>query len=63
MTNEEIGILTIQYNQTIKELNRNIYRLREEMKALRNERKYWIQKRELLGQYELFPLNPNPTKN
>lgn len=63
MTNEEIGILTIQYNQTIKELNRSIYRIREEMRHLRNERNYWIAKREMLGQYELFPTDPNPTKN
>lgn len=63
MTNEEIGILTLQYNQTIKELNRNIYRLREELRSLRNERKYWQMKRDLLGRYELFPMNPNPTKN
>ncbi|MBR2898984.1 MAG: hypothetical protein IKC23_05110 [Fibrobacter sp.] len=63
MTNEEIGVLTLQYNQTIKELNRNIYRLREELRGLRNERKYWQMKRDLLGQCELFPINPNPTKN
>lgn len=63
MTNEEIGILTLQYNQTIKELNRNIYRLREELRSLRNERKYWQMKRDLLGRYDLFPMNPNQTKN
>lgn len=63
MTNEEIGLLTLQYNATIKELNSSIYKLRMEMRDLRQERKYWTMKRDLLGQYDLFPENPNPTKN
>ena len=63
MTNEEIGLLTLQYNATIKELNSSIYKLRMEMRSLRQERKYWTMKRDLLGRYELFPEKPNPTKN
>ena len=63
MSNEEIGILTSQYNQTIKELNRNIYALARELRTLRSERKYWRYKLEMLGQYELFPVNPNQTKH
>ena len=55
MNTEEIGILTIQYNEHIKKLNRQMYALRRELHSLREERKYWQFKRDNLGQYELFP--------
>lgn len=55
MSNEEIGILATQYNEHIKELNRQIYALRRDLRSLRDERKYWQFKRDNLGQYDLFP--------